>query len=130
MLEGMDPYQFQDIDFNNEVCVKPTQTLLFYDIEKTLSSLPPDASRLLVRVITCISPLKSFSEICLETELLMDEILRCVKHLLYWKHAKLIYPIRINMKVPSGNNHNMSNIYRVNEKAVVNKKTSRDFDNF
>lgn len=34
------------------------------------------------------------------------------------------------MNVSNGDNQNMSNIYRVSEKAVINKKTSHDFDEF
>ncbi|CAI2362916.1 unnamed protein product [Moneuplotes crassus] len=130
MFEGIDPKIFQDLDFSNKVCVKPTQTLLFHDIEKTLSTLPSDTSRLLVTVITCISPLKSFSEICLETELSIDEVLRCAKHLLYWNQAKLIYPIRINIKDKEGVIQDLSNIYRVSDKAVTSNDSIIKFDQF
>ena len=130
MLEGMNENRFQDLDFNNSVPVKPTQTLLIHDTQKTLSGLPPDASRMLVRFITCISPLKSFADISLETELSLEEIFRCAKHLIYWKQAKLIYPIKINVKNLEVENINLSNIYRVSDTAVINKKVEKKFDEF
>lgn len=38
-----------------------------------------------------------------------------MKHLLYWKHGKLIYPIRVD------------NIYRVSDTAVLNREASKKF---
>lgn len=47
--------------------------------------------------------------------LTFPEIARCVKHMLYWKKGKLIYPINVN------------NIYRISDDAVINKEAAYKF---
>lgn len=118
MLAETNPRLIKEFDFNNTYPIKPTQTLLLYNVRKTLKRLPNDCSRLLIKVITALSPLKSLEEISLSTEMSLDEIIRWVKHLLYWKQGKLIYPIRVD------------NIYRVSSTAVLNNEASKKFDNF
>jgi hypothetical protein len=118
MLDDMNPRLIQDLDFANTYTIKPTQTLLLYNPKKTLEGLPPDCSRLLVKVLTSISPLSSFQDTALETEMSFEEIARCVKHLLYWKQGKLIYPIQVN------------NIYRVGNNAKVTREAAIKFANF
>lgn len=54
----------------------------------------------------------------METDISIDEILKCVKHLLYWKQGKLIYPIKVD------------NIYRTSNTAVINKEVAFKFSNF
>lgn len=76
MLDDMNPNQIEDLDFNNSFVIKPTQTLLFYDIKKTFAILPPDFSRLLIKVMSSISSFKSFNDVALETEMSLDEIIR------------------------------------------------------
>ena len=80
--------------------------------------LSPDSSKLLIKVLILMTPLKSFKELSLETDITLDEIMLCVKHLLYWNQGKIIYPIRVD------------NIYRVSNTAVIDKEASMKFSNF
>jgi hypothetical protein len=76
MLAETNPRLIKEYDFNNTYPIKPTQTLLLYNVKKTLKRLPNDCSRLLIKVITTLSPLKSFEEVSLSSEMSLDEMMR------------------------------------------------------
>ena len=68
--------------------------------------------------MTHVSYTKSFKDLALETVLNFEEISRCVKHLIYWKQGKIIYPIDVNK------------IYRICDNADISVDTSRKFKRF
>lgn len=73
------PYQIAE-----DIKVLPNQTLILYDIKKTINSLPDDCTPLLNEAIRLINPLKSFSQICVEHGTAYSEILKVARHLVFW----------------------------------------------
>eukprot|EP00967_Tisochrysis_lutea_P044902 scaffold54486_cov31-Tisochrysis_lutea.AAC.2 len=61
--------------------------------DDTLSSIPPDGSQLLDRLVREASPLRSFSELHLETGLPMSTLFKLALHLEKWGHMRIITPI-------------------------------------
>ena len=64
-------------------------------MSETLKLLPDDCSPLLVETIRLINPLKSLSELCVEYGTAYSEILKAARHLVFWRQARIIYPISL-----------------------------------
>ena len=118
MLDELNPRSIQSFNFEQEYFIKPNQSLILYNPEKTFNMLSPDCSKLLIKVLITMTPLKSFDELSLETEISLDEIMIWVKHLLYWNQGKIIYPIRVD------------NVYRISNTANINKDSAFKFSKF
>jgi hypothetical protein len=61
--------------------------------DDTLSAIPPDGSKLLERLVREASPLRSFSELQLETGLPMPTLFKLTLHLEWWGHVRVVTPI-------------------------------------
>ena len=118
MLSELNPRLIKTFNFEQEHFIKPNQSFILFNPEETFNMLSPDSSKLLIKVLILMTPLKSFKELSLETDITLDEIMLCIKHLLYWNQGKIIYPIRVD------------NIYRVSNTAVIDKEASMKFSNF
>lgn len=57
--------------------------------------LPEDCSPLLVETIRLINPLKSLSDLCVEHGTSYSEVLKAARHLVFWRQARIIYPISL-----------------------------------
>jgi hypothetical protein len=78
-----------------EIPILPNQTLILYNVEDTLKLLPDDCSPLLVETIKLINPIRSLSELCVEYGTSYSEILKAARHLVFWRQARIIYPIAL-----------------------------------
>jgi hypothetical protein len=61
--------------------------------DDTLSAIPPDGSKLLERLVREASPLRSFSELHLETGLPMPTLFKLALHLELWGHMRVVTPV-------------------------------------
>ena len=60
--------------------------------------MPKDSTSLVRSVINQLDPFRSFEEILLEMDLSAEELLRVVRHLLYWRQGILIFPVNNERK--------------------------------
>jgi len=72
----------------------PNQSfLLLKSKNKILELLPNDSTPLLKICLEIISPMRTFEQMCVENGLTLHEMVKTVKHLIFWDLGKLIYPI-------------------------------------
>lgn len=72
----------------------PNQSfILLKSKNKIISLLPNDSTPLLKHCLEIISPMRTFEQMCVENGLTFDEMVKIVKHLIFWDLGKIIYPI-------------------------------------
>ncbi len=75
--------------------------------------MPDDCTPLLIEAIKLINPLKSLSELCVEYGTAYSEILKAARHLVFWKHATIIYPISLKSIYVIKSDFNHSRIHEL-----------------
>lgn len=61
--------------------------------DDTIQAIPSDGSKLLERLVREVSPLRSFSELHLETGLPMPTLFKLALHLECWGHMRIVTPV-------------------------------------
>ena len=70
----------------------PNQSfILLKSKNKIIALLPNDSTPLLKHCLEIISPMRTFEQMCVENGLTFDEMVKIVKHLIFWDLGKLIY---------------------------------------
>ena len=105
-----------------EISILPNQTLILYNMKETLKLLPEDCSPLLVETIRLINPLKSLSELCVEYGTSYSEVLKAARHLVFWRQARIIYPISLKQVYVISNEFNPKRLPEIS--AEFSKKFS------
>jgi hypothetical protein len=106
----------------DEISILPNQTLILYNIKETLKLLPEDCSPLLVETIRFINPLKSLSELSVEFGTSYSEVLKAARHLVFWRQARIIYPISLKQVYVISNEFNPKRLQEIS--ADFSKKFS------
>lgn len=70
--------------------------LLLEDRETLLASLPQDSSPQIAQLVKLANPLKSFSELEVESGVPLEQLLRLASHLTYWGKAAILNTITKN----------------------------------
>eukprot|EP00124_Ichthyophonus_hoferi_P005354 Ihof_evm2s755 gene=Ihof_evmTU2s755 len=71
--------------------LRPYHTLLLLDDPTTLlNSMPSDCAPALPRLISICTPMKSFSELAMDTDIPLAFVYRLSAHLVYWQKAVII----------------------------------------
>ena len=86
--------------------------------ESIIQNLPPFASPQLIKLLTISNAAKSFEEIQIESSISLPLIYKLVSHLVFWKMAKVVYPLK------------QFNVYIIHSKFRFNQEISHNFSHF
>lgn len=100
--------QLTDRDLVDQKVILPNQTLLLLKSKQyILQILPNDATPLLKSCLQMLNPLMSFEQMCTQDTLTFEEVVKVVKHFVFWGFGRVIYPIKT------------TSVYRITDRIAV-----------